>query len=230
MLGVTPSRPLTTPRWWAVWAATVSVLVAGCSSPANDAPDTDVTGFAALIEQEIDNARSSGASPHQIELLEAAQRDGVVSPETMSRALDAFAGCLEEAGLEFDLLAPTGSPEFPRFTYEIHTASEGETLVMDECSIQHVRFVDIAYQLQPAFDAARSAFVMSKREEIVACLDDEGVAIEPDATVQELRVAVLSGALGQDPRNDLSQPPTGPFYDCLGPVGLTLEDMMGELE
>lgn len=210
------------------WGAAVVVLtlgVAGCGAPASvGASSVPVDpAFALQVEQAKSAAQSSGASSHQIDLLDQALGAGAV---TLDIALDgehAFFSCLDEAGISYADDGPAPYGAYPRLGYRIFAADPAPS---DVCYAAEYQWIDRLYQNQPATLADIADQVMQRKEGILACLRDAGVAIDDDPTYDELHEALYFALFGfhswDDPGN---ADPNAETFDCYGPVGLNPQDV-----
>lgn len=184
----------------AVAATVFSVAATGCgqSSIAPTAAPSNLpeTG----LELFLSEAQAGNANQDQLAILERAVGVGVVTLEDVSQAVDATIGCLEEAGLRVtrsNETLPTGLV-LPTYSYG---AGEGQDdaiaqSLARQCMEENSAYVEKAYQLQPSSRALYDAKFTAARPQIIECLSENGVVVDPDATNDEIATLANELAFG----------------------------------
>jgi len=208
-------------------AALIVGWVVALSACTQLAPTPEVTpnvAFQELLNGLLATAADDGANADQIASLEAAREVGAITPEVMRQALENYGQCVAELGMTYSWGDPTGPPDFPTFTFRVSVPTGISNELMDTCYASHARLLHTAYQLQPALREAQGRVIAEHRDAIIACLADAGTTIEPDATVDELRRAVMTAATGVIPGEVDSPPPGFTPHDCSGAAGMTIRE------
>ena len=172
----------------------MSGLVAtGCTTgdgdPAAQASE-DAVSFADRIQGAIESARDGGAGDTQMSILKQAQEDGVVTFEQAHSAILANIDCYVEGGgtaRYYERVEPSGLvvPGFLALAEDDEALTRFEPL-MEACSTQESFWVNNVYQLQPGSQETRDAYLEAQAPVIRKCLEDNGYAVDPEATPEEL--------------------------------------------
>jgi len=121
-----------------------------------------------------------------------------ISYSQLASLLPDLRNCLEDAGLAF---IDAGASEnasgllLPDYSYGDATAALGAeqlAAVGNACEQTHFSFALDAYVNQPSSRALADARVREQLPHILACLSENGVSVEPDAPLDEIRMAVLA--------------------------------------
>ena len=202
----------------------IALCVSACSTSGEVVAPTEDPAFTRLLASTVEEAQSGGASDAQLALLDEASKIGLVSPEIMKQAIGNVADCVTAVGLGFEWGEPTGPSSLPFFNYGISVPTDVDESLMRECDAREVVFVSQLCQLQPAMERARRELIAGHLDAVVECLQEAGVAIDDDATVDEIRPAVNYAAFGITPGS--ADPPPANFHptDCAAAVGLSMTD------
>lgn len=186
----TVSHPLGVRATVGLLLALAFVLVASACSADNGPGDTGLEPPAIVLEQALNEARTGGASPEQVKILEGAVSAGEVTLSDSQAATDAMLACVEAAGFSVSDQTIDSSRGLEIINFYLTSPSamseaEADALYWD-CETTHRRWVEFAYQNQPQAKSAFFDLVEQHRTEIVACLRKEGSPIEDDATADEM--------------------------------------------
>lgn len=139
----------------------------------------------------LEKARSGGASPEQVAILD----DNEVTFGEYQSAVDRALACIREAGIEVIGDSVTESQGFPEIAYAFGAESAGRTsdqtiAIADDCITTHSQFVESAYQTSPASVEAAEAGFAPYRAAVVSCMRDAGGRdVEDDAGRTEVIIA-----------------------------------------
>ncbi|WNM24696.1 hypothetical protein [Demequina capsici] len=139
-------------------------------------------------------AVGAGVDQTQIDAL----ADGSVTFDEYEQAIRATITCMRDAGIEVDDDQVDYHRPFPEIPYTFAGEVEGvldgdQTLaVADGCIETYSQYVDMAYQTDAAAQEAIDAYFVQVRDEFIACLEDQGQTVDPDATDDELRQAAVA--------------------------------------
>ncbi len=189
----------------------MSVLALGaCSSQTpNDTATLDPqAAFMQAAKQELADAESGTMSDAQAAILRRIIANGEVSFDDAAEAAHNAVACMEAAGLTAGYTVDDlgAGIEFP--TYQAGGSEE----VADACDQQESSAVSYLYQTQPSTTEAFDRDFELKRPALVACLKDHGVAVDSDATTNELYRASNELAIATENSAD-------GFVDCLTEAG-----------
>ena len=178
----------------AVVAVGLAVTLCACGTTEAAKPET---GTAATFFIDIAaEARAAGSSDAQIKVLEAASELGSMAYPDLAALLEDSFQCLEDAGATVQNEGPvqdaTGMPQPSYFIGTPNGLTPDEFQpVYEECLQTYSGFAEHAYQLQPAARDAYDAILTRDRAMVEECLREHGVAVDPEATLDELRLAVV---------------------------------------
>lgn len=149
-------------------------------------PDPQVTesSGAEVFERYLAQARIAEASPEQIAVLESAVDAGEISYRQLAELTEHTISCLEDAGVSV-IREPDLEPA-PGF--RVPAYGHGEPLAVADACINHNSFfAAMAYIGQPSYIELRDAALEAERPAVLACLRENGVEIDDDATLDEIR-------------------------------------------
>lgn len=204
---------------WLVGSVLVVSLLAGCgtspaASPSSGQVDT------VLISQALADARAGGAEQSQIDLLESAVTTGSVTFDDAQLATDAMLDCIE--GADFTV-ADRGVDESHGLKVTTFTVSAPTSLdqaqadqIYSDCEDRFRRWVEFAYENQPAAQDAFAVQVEQHRAEIIACLNEDGSDIAADAPIDEMVSEALRLSAEAIDAGETN------VTDCFFQVGLTI--------
>ena len=172
----------------------LALTLSACDSTEVAQPDAgEATTFFAEIAAE---ARAAGSSEAQVNVLEEASELGSMDYATLAVLLEDSFQCLEDAGATVENEGPvqdaTGTAQ-PAYVTKPPAGMDYQAFepVYEECLAKYSGFAERAYQLQPAARDAYDAILTRDRPIVEACLQEHGVAVDPEATLDELRLAVV---------------------------------------
>lgn len=177
-------------------AVLVALALTLCACDGTEAA-TQESGTATVFFADIaDEARAAGSSEAQIKVLEEASELGSLDYATLAALLEESFQCLEGVGAVVDNQGPqqdaTGMPQPVYFTQTPSGLTYEEFLpVYEECLAKYSGFAERAYQLQPAARDAYDNILTRDRPMVEECLRENGVTVDPEATLDELRLAVV---------------------------------------
>jgi len=198
--------------------ASVTALAA-CSNPAP--PDlASASADTELLEQALADARSGGADPSQIQILEQAAAAGSISFDEAQEATEAMLKCVEDAGFTVGNKGVDDSHGLEVATFTISApASLDEAqadVISSDCETRYRRWVEFAWENQPAAQDAFAVQVEQHRAEIVACLNGDGSDIGADAPIDEMVSEALRLSAEAIDAGETN------VTDCFFQVGLTI--------
>ena len=169
------------------------------------------------IAAAIEDAEANGASAQQLDLLRDAKQKGLVSFDDARSASLAAVACMAEAGVDaehFERDDGTGVI-IPTFIASLAGGNQDAIgAVIDACSRQEEAWVSKMYQLQPSTQNARNENLKRALPQIRKCLSEHGVAVDDDASPDE--VAQASAQLSLDTTTEAGVP----GVDCLVEAGV----------
>ncbi len=188
----------------ALVATAVAVLTAGCGG--GPAVSDDVS-FDTKIEDALAEAKSGGASVHQIEVLESAQESGGVTLLDVRQSAYAALTCMESAGLraEYDEREKSSGLVVPGYLVALSEpasaidAGEDEEMLAEQCDTSEYYWVSKVYQTQPTSVAEQEQVIEERSPEIRLCLEEAGHPVSPDASASEIdqqSISVLTESEG----------------------------------
>lgn len=185
-------------RNWAVAsvAVSLSLTLVGCSQE----PATPADAFDDKVNEVIALATRADASEAQIDALETAKREGVMSLELARQQTNAAIACMTAAGVKahYDERTKTGGLVVPIYLAEISADSPvGEDGVSqderfaEECDSREAYYVNKLFLTQPTSVEARLAEIEKRAPEIRACLESAGYPPAADATANDIDTYAL---------------------------------------
>jgi hypothetical protein len=179
-------------------AVLATVGAAGCGTADEDvATSAAGTSWELALDAILEDARAGGAGQRQIEVLETARAAGSLEYETVvDLTHDTFA-CFEAAGIGYRELpgwerAPGWTIVQYSFSAEAPGLTEAQVLALaDACMAEHSRFAEFVLQDAALHQEARDERMRAHLPTILACLADNGVHVDADATLDEVRLAAL---------------------------------------
>jgi hypothetical protein len=182
--------------FWVRRRAVALVLVAvaalaGCSGGGGGevSPSASPTALAgpSFTEQLRIAETNRDAGETQIAALKAAATKGSMSYEELDALINDTIACFESSGVDYRRIADQEvAPGIMMPGYGI-----GEPIAVgDKCVKKHSGYAELAYQRQPSVIAAKDAKFEAARPQVLACLREHAVAIDDDATRDEIDRAV----------------------------------------
>lgn len=169
----------------------------GTSAPSGGSPSSPRSSW------DEEQAEIEDLAP--IEDMSEAQRaslaDGVVTFDEYAQGVRLTLECMREAGIEVVGGDVDTTGPFPVIPYSFAATapglSEAQTLeIADGCLARHSFYLETEYQLSDVNQEAQDAFFAKVRDQIIACLELRGAAVDSAATDDELRQLALG--LGYD--------------------------------
>jgi len=168
----------------------LAVGVSGCLETTGSS--TGLTpSVRAHYEDLLNTARVVGSSEEQISVIEESLESGRrIVFEQYKQAKEAEIACVEELGFDIVEREETSHGAWTEITYlfgGIPQSDELDTLVdeADACMDRHARFIELAYQTAPSIEE-RDELRNAHREELLACLKRDGVAVNEDSEWADL--------------------------------------------
>lgn len=188
--------------------AAASLSLAACSSPATSGSGPIDPGLAALISE----AKAGGASEAQLATLRSYVPGSPVPFDVLRAAYDRTFACLDNAGVPYgEVSTYVDGAGYSRITYGIYEApgltDEQTQRIAAECQFGESIYVDQLYIEQPGYVEAADRAFAAARPSILACLRDNGVDIDDDATRSELVSATFTLAASAQGDNGLALGP-----------------------
>lgn len=191
------------------------LAIAACGlTTSSDSTDTFDQRIAAAIE----DAQSNGASEQQIEALRAAQEQGYVSFDIARDAALASIDCMARSGVDatYSERDDGSGVKIPTFVASLAGGNQDAiSAIVDSCSRTEEAWVSKMYQLQPSTQNARDENLTRALPAIRQCLESHGVAIEDDASRDE--VVQAAAELARETGTGAGTTPV----DCLVEAGVT---------
>ncbi|GEM_PF-1188287 len=160
---------------------------AACSTAPDDAsPSTDPN---AVFADVLAEAEEAGASDEQLATLREAVEKRTVPIEAAREAARRTVVCMQEAGLDAQYDEQQVSHGLAIPGYAVQTGTDGDEDIdaqIAACDDKEYIYVSRAYQLQPSSLESAEKFVEQRAPVIQACLEDNGVKTDPNATGHEL--------------------------------------------
>ncbi|UZN04079.1 hypothetical protein [Cellulomonas sp. S1-8] len=152
------------------------------------------SGAGATLAVYLDEAVGSGrAGPEQVEVLERSVADGTVQYEDLAELTRLTFDCFTEAGIDYIENEPTElGVGLPLPSYSWAAEMPGKTLdevqaMGDACIDRYSYWAAAAYQDDAVVGAARDARMRRDLPQVLACLEENGVEVPTDATLDEIR-------------------------------------------
>jgi hypothetical protein len=171
---------------FAVGLCLVPLTACSASGPTVASSSTAaVTGnvFASVLG----NAHAASVSDAQIVALEKAAKSGEMSYADVSALVEDMYRCFDAGGVQY-LRDPDREP-FPGFKVPSFGYADAQLAVADACQEKHAYYALYAYQNQPRAAELSDAALEAERPQVIACLRKNGVVVDDDATLDELRLA-----------------------------------------
>ena len=198
--------------------STVSPLVEGQISGVEKDPER-ASAFREEAQSIRESAVEDGASDAQLAIIDAAAEDGLMSMERLLEARDAYAECLDSIGFTLiDMgVQMNGGVAYPAYSTQTSAgydpdSSTAEDNLESTCMEQHFMSVDRLYQSQPLAVQAHDADFTRALPEIIPCLQDEGLAVDDEATVDEVKAVLMESLREASESGQSGGPPVG--LDC----------------
>lgn len=171
------------------------VLCTACSTGGALESDTDPLTFAEAVAGTIADAKAGQASDEQLEILERAQANGILTFEDALSAILAEMDCVTSGGGTVEYYEQRQSSGFVIPAYLVladdDAGLEAINPVVSACTTRHSFWVNKLYQLQPSSQQVRDAYVEAAAPQMRECLEKHGYVIEPDAAAAELSALAI---------------------------------------
>jgi hypothetical protein len=201
-------------RAYVAGIAAVLTLAACSAGPPSEDPTlaADREFFTGILAE----ARAADADDEQIAILEVAAETGALSPADLAGLFEPFDDCVATVGayVYFDgvreiapgVTLPKYIIHFPEGTLTDENFEEVDQIVLD-CEFQYIGYIWKALQLRPSVIELQDAEMLAHRDEIAACVGEQGYPVDADATVGELVNAIMNvrvdtGVVCYDAQND----------------------------
>lgn len=162
------------------------VALASCDSLGTGTSDVASQEFADRAEAILDEARAAGASDAQMAILEAVADTGVITESDYTGAVNASLQCFAEAGIDYQTSEIDVAGDI-RLSYA-YAASDATDPIASTCVSTNSSYVERLYALRPeASEKADRAF-KAALPAIIACLNELDLDIDPEATVDEVKL------------------------------------------
>ncbi len=187
------------------------LLASGCGEPDEPGPSPSGDQQAmAVMGEYLEMAQAGGGGQHQIEVLEEAARTGALTYDDVVVLVQETFSCMDEAGIGHAL-----HPAWERvpgwrviaysFDAEVPGLTEDQVSALaEECMDRHSKYAEFALHDTRLVQELRDNYMREQLPTILTCLEDNGVTIEPEATLDEIRRAVfdlmVATSQGPDPK------------------------------
>lgn len=184
-------------RSW-IWASAVLIAVAGCAGATDRVPSSAAAAsWGTRIDAILADAREGGAGERQLEVLREARRTGSLSYDTTVDLVRDTFGCFEASGIGYEEQpAEERAPGWKVVRYSFRAEAPGlseshvKTLA-DACMAEHSMYAEFVLQDVGLHQDARDRRMRAELPTILACLAENGVRMDADATLDEIRRATL---------------------------------------
>lgn len=191
-------------------AVLVAALAAGCS--ADDTGDRSIVGISAMFSDYADQAESGGAGESQLRVLREAERTGAIDFDTVNALVQESFACMERSGISHEdsvpheLLPGHAVPAYG-FAATAEGMTEDEVLAAaDACLYEHSYWAEAALADPRGFPEAYDAQLREDLPGVLACLKENGVRVDDDATLEEVREASATFTIKQLKSNNVDEP------------------------
>jgi hypothetical protein len=170
--------------------ASVSLVVvalgSGCASVPEPSPSGYEVTFITYIDYLIESATEQGASSTQLDILRKTRDIRDITFEDLDRATQDTFAYFESAGIEYSRSVSEGLNATITYSF---ASPDGDSRVADSCILKYSEFIERDWTSRPAAFEPKNAYIITHRDELVACLRERGADIDDDATADELRQA-----------------------------------------
>lgn len=185
--------------YWAVLCIAGLGLVAGCADSPQDAGTGSAPPAAEIFTGHLARAQEGGASEQQLAVLERAVATGELPfADVNSLVYDTFE-CLTASGIAFVEDEPReivpGGPKVPTYSFsaEADGLSPDQVLQLaDACIEKHSGYAEQALQDTELYQELRDRRMTQELPMVLECLKENGVTIDANAPLDEVRIAVLT--------------------------------------
>lgn len=153
-----------------------AALVAGCTAEPEDA------GAPSEASDVLEAARQGGAGDAQIAVLEEAVETQEVTLDSARQAARNAVQCMSDNGLDASYVEETTSSGVVIPGYQ----ASGPEDQIAACDTEHAYWVSQLYQIQPSSVQTLEDYADQQEPVLRACLEEAGVATDPEATGSEL--------------------------------------------
>lgn len=178
-------------RSLALVAIVVVATSVACSS--EKPPESADERFDRALAEFVQLAKEGEATPEQIAILEEAQQTGEVSFDVYSAAVDRALRCIRETGGQVDDRGAKERNGVPMRSYSVEASAEAANpaevagMSVHRCLAEHSSWVEMVYQGQSSTVEAEDAHWEQFREPVVECLREQGIEIDVNAPIAEIR-------------------------------------------
>lgn len=174
-------------RLW-LWLGVIGVVVACASCSADDEPPPE---SGSIFTDALVAAEDGGAGPEQIAALEQAEADEDLSLEAARGAVRRAVQCMNDAGLEASYIEETSYSGTTLPAYQVVVGNDAQ---VEACDVLESYWINQVYQLQPSSVQANEDFANQQEPVLRTCLEELGVATDPDHTGAQLASQAASEA------------------------------------
>ncbi|WP_448630893.1 hypothetical protein [Cellulomonas soli] len=171
---------------------TLALVVGACSGEGQESSASPSSAAAAVYAEYLEQAERGGAGAEQLAVLGDAVVTGELTFEAVNELVQAAFACMADAGIGHEEWEPKEVvPGYliPAYSFdgEAEGMSEDETLaVADACLAEHSFWAEGARADTRSYQDRWDAHVAERLPLIVACLEEHGVQVDPDATTDEV--------------------------------------------
>ena len=162
---------------------------AACSGAGSATPERSpvASGASASV---LASARAGGASTEQLAIL---AKGAVPSFEDYEAALGRTVACMNAAGIDVIPMEPREQNGITLLGYGTPISSPGRTdaetaKVANACYLEHSRWVEAAWQMQPAALEAEEKRLADSRPGLIACLERNGIDVDESLSTSDILV------------------------------------------
>lgn len=177
--------------------ATVLLASTTALSACSSAPGPTVAASAdGVYAEALADAVANGASDAQVAELEQAVIDGSVSLEAARASVHRTVECLVDRGMnaEYTEGLSNGTTVVPSLSIHSDQDPTAVDAAFQECENLESAWTNYLYQTQASTIEAEQAYFEQQRPVLVACLEGEGIAIDPEGDIYDLLWAAVDTA------------------------------------
>jgi len=196
-------------------AVLVAALATGCAADDGDRSvggEGSIVTVAAMFADYVDQAESGGAGEPQLAVLREAERTLRIDYETVDALVQESFACMERSGISHeDSVRHELLPGHAIPAYSFAATAEGMTqdevlAAADACLYEHSYWAEAALADPRGFPEAYDAQLRKDLPDVLACLAENGVTVDDDATLEEVRVASAELTIKQVESKDAADP------------------------
>lgn len=170
-------------------------VLVGCSAGASPAEPSATSD--PIFAEHLAQAEAGAAGERQVEVLREAARTGELTFEAVNDLVQESFECMAAAGIgheEWEPYEVVPGYRWPAYSWQTTVAGmsdEQATTIGDACLYEHSYYAEMALQDRRNYAHLLDAQMRRDMPEILACLEENGVRMDSDATLDEIRQAAI---------------------------------------